>query len=120
MEIRAKAFMIFLDNKTFIDRLNYIQTGKLFKSLFNYAEDNSLPKEQELDSVTEMVFEIFKLNLDKSMEKYKEVCKKRAEAGRKGGLAKASNGKQTVANLPNNNSNKNNNNKITFVKELKQ
>ena len=116
MEKKAKAFMIFLDNKTFVDRLDNKQTGKLFKALFQYADDNSIPNKNQLDSVTEMVFEIFKLNLDKSMDKYKEVCKKRAEAGRKGGLAKASNGKQMQAKLPNNNSNKNKNNK--FVKEI--
>ena len=59
MEKKAKAFMIFLDNKTFVDRLDNKQTGKLFKALFQYADDNSIPNKNHLDSVTELVFELF-------------------------------------------------------------
>ena len=104
--MRQKAFMIFIDNKRFIDRLSYQQAGQLFKALFDYAETGEKPTKVELCGVTEMAFEIFKMNIDKAKSNYESVCKKRAEAGRKGGLAKAKNAKQNVHNSNINNNNK--------------
>ena len=40
---------------------------------------------------------VFRIYVDKEVEAYDEVCEKRREAGRKGGLAKLANAKQKVA-----------------------
>lgn len=100
---KSKAFLIYHDNKTFIDKLSDEQAGQLFKAIFDYEVDGIEPEEGRMSDVLDMCFEMFKLNLDRARADYEKKCKARAEAGRKGGLAKASNAKQNLANLGNKN-----------------
>tara|TARA_Y100000004_G_scaffold181153_1_gene226524 strand:+ start:500 stop:844 length:345 start_codon:yes stop_codon:yes gene_type:complete len=105
---KQKAFMVFYDNKPFIDKLNNEQAGIVFKALFEYAENRIIPDNLTLEC--ELVFELFKMNMDKAQKNYNKVCKLRAEAGRKGGKAtqaKSSKVKQTKAKASNINKNKN-------------
>lgn len=97
------AFLLYHDNKTFIDRLSDDQAGKLFKAIYNYEVERL--DAQDLDELTGMVFTFFKIALDRGRSEYEEKCKARADAGRKGGLAKASNAKKIVANVPKSKSN---------------
>lgn len=106
--MKSKAFLIYHDNKTFVDRLDDQQAGQLFKAIFKYEVDGIEPEKGQLSDALDMCFQIFKLNLDKARVEYDKKCKARAEAGRKGGLAKASKAKQSKANLPNININKKN------------
>ena len=119
---KPSAFLIHHDNKAFVDRLDEKQTGMLFKAIFNYEVDGVTP--DDLPDVVDMAFQIFKMNLDKSRAEYTSRCEARAEAGRKGGLAKArnarskpSNAKNYLANLPNNNSNNNKKEKVVWANE---
>lgn len=107
--MKSKAFLIYHDNKTFVDRLDDQQAGQLFKAIFEYEVNGIEPAPGQMSEVLEMCFHIFKLNLDKARIEYDKKCKARAEAGRKGGLAKASKAKQSKANLPNINKNIKNN-----------
>jgi|TARA_R100000773_G_C4221126_1_gene120011 hypothetical protein len=101
--MKPKAFMLFVDNKTFIDKLSTEQAGHVFKAIYEYADSGKEPT--DLCPLCDMVFSMFRLNLDKAKTNYDDVCKKRAEAGRRGGLARASKAKQSQANASNSNSN---------------
>jgi hypothetical protein len=94
---KQKAFLIYHDNKTFVDRLDYEQAGILFKAILSYEVDGKVPDVGELPDVVDMCFQIFKLNLDKAKADYEKRCKDKSEAGRKGGLARANNAKQNQA-----------------------
>jgi hypothetical protein len=68
--------------------------GSLMRALVSYARDGK--------SVTPIggakyLLTVFRIYVDKEVEAYEEVCEKRREAGRKGGLAKLANAKQKVA-----------------------
>ena len=101
--MKPKAFMLFVDNKAFIDKLSTEQAGHVFKAIYDYADSGT--EQTDLCPLCDMVFSMFRLNLDKAKTNYDDVCKKRAEAGRRGGLARASKAKQIQANASNNNSN---------------
>lgn len=107
--MKSKAFLIYHDNKTFVDKLTNEQAGRLFKAIFEYEVNGNEPPPGQLSDVLDMCFEMFKLNLDKARVEYDKKCKARAEAGRKGGLAKASKAKQSQAKLQNININNKNN-----------
>ena len=68
-----------------IKTLNDEQLGRLFRAIFEY-EINGIDK---VDSDIMMAFLFFKNQLDIDHGKYVEMCRKRAENGSKGGLAKA-------------------------------
>lgn len=70
------------------------QAGQLIKSLFSYhvGEDFSID-----DPVLAAVFGMIRAKIDENDRKYEEACRAKAEAGRAGGLAKASNAKQALA-----------------------
>lgn len=105
------SFLLYKDSRIFIDRLDKEQRGDLLAAIFAYVCDGELP-DFHGDGMTQMCFEIVKSYLDRDEKKYQEKCRKRAEAGQKGGLAKARNsnqlkakandGKQCIANLADN------------------
>ena len=68
---------------------------KIIMAAAAYALDGIEPELN--DSAVKMAFSFMKPLLDSNNERWEETCKKRAESGRKGGLAKAAN----VANLAN-------------------
>ena len=113
---KQKAFLIYHDNKTFVDRLDNEQAGVLFKSILKYEVDGKEPDSGELPDVVDMCFQIFKLNLDKSKADYEKKCKDKSEAGRKGGLARASNAKQNQASYRQNQANQQNKNTNNNIK----
>jgi hypothetical protein len=96
---KAKAFLIYKDAKDIVDELSDDQAGVLFKSIFNYEVEGNIPKFK--DKTTNIVFKMFKIHLDRAREEYSSICKKRSQAGKKGGLASASKSKQKVANATN-------------------
>lgn len=110
--MKPKAFMLYANNRTFIDRLDDDQAGQVFKAIFRFADTGEEPEQGEMDQCSDIVFQMFKIHIEQAMDKYADACRKRSEAGRKGGLAKASNARNTQANLSNN---KNNNKKKKWV-----
>lgn len=105
MEIKKKSFVIYEDTGNLVELLSDEQAGKVFKSIFAYITQKDMP---EIDDVAKIVFISIKNYLDRDSAKYDEICQKRAQNGKKGGIAKASNCKQKVAKATDNESEKDN------------
>lgn len=108
------SFILYTEIWPAIQKLDMEQRGKLFTAIMKHA----LGEEPEkLDILTDVIFTFIKSQLDRDEQKYQEVCKRRAEYGRRGGLAtakqkqaKASKSKQDQANqADNDNDNENDN-----------
>lgn len=90
------SFIIYTEIWPAIQKLDMEQRGKLFTAIMKHA----LGEEPEkLDILTDVIFAFIASQMDRAEEKYQEVCRRRAEYGRKGGLAKASKSKQKMANV---------------------
>lgn len=77
--------LLFLDRLAVLDKLDYEQSGKLFKAIYYY----SVRREEELnalldDGLTDILFSVFKSGLDLANEKYYALCEKRRAAGIRG------------------------------------
>jgi general stress protein YciG len=92
---KPKAFQIFIDNKGMVEMLTDEQAGQLFKALFAHASGEEY--DGTLDQTAAVAAYGMKLQIDRDREKYDEICEKRANIGRKGGEAKASNYQNDVA-----------------------
>lgn len=68
-----------------IESMSIEQRGLLFTALFRYACGMELPK---MDGVTKMAFGFIRSQVDQNWERYDDVCRKRSEAGKKGGRPK--------------------------------
>ena len=108
------SFILYTEIWPAIQKLDMEQRGKLFTAIMKHA----LGEEPEkLDILTDVIFTFIKSQLDRDEQKYQEVCKRRAEYGRRGGLAtakqkqaKATKSKQDQANqADNDNDNENEN-----------
>lgn len=100
MNRNKKSFLLHIDSLDILDELTDEQAGKLFKAIKAYQKQ----EEAELDSFVRIAFSPFKNQFIRDNEKYDLTCKRRAEAGRKGGeakSAKASKPKQELANASN-------------------
>lgn len=100
MSTNRKSFVLHIDSLDILDDLEDEQVAKLFRAIKAFQNDEEL----ELDRLTKMAFLPFKNQFIRDNEKYIETCKRRAEAGSKGGKAKvanASKSKQMVANQAN-------------------
>lgn len=83
---------------------------EIYDSLFQYVFEGIEPEFDPM-SAASMAFSFIKKHIDDDKTKYQKTCEKRAEAGRRGGLAKQANareqakndnnGQQTLANLAN-------------------
>ena len=75
-------YVKYLDN---IELLSMEQRGILITALMKYVLGRELPG---MDEVTYMAFSFIRAQLDRDFEKYDEICRKRAEAGKLGGRPK--------------------------------
>ena len=85
---RSKSFVLYTDYAKHIARLTNEEAGKLFLAIFEYAESGKVP---EFSGALMMCFSFIADQIARDKEKYQDVCKKRAEAGRKGGKQKQAN-----------------------------
>lgn len=72
-----------------VAKLSDKQAGVLFKSILNYAENGAVANFE--DNAVTIAFEFVRQDIDYAAKKYAETCAKRAESGKKGGLAKQAN-----------------------------
>ena len=79
------SFILYTSYLDQIESMSIEQRGTLFTALFRYAGGMELP---EMDGVTKMAFGFIRAQIDRHWEKYDEVCRKRSEAGKKGGRPK--------------------------------
>lgn len=71
-----------------------------YEAIMDYAFENIVPSDRFIKGITALM----RQRIDKDQSRYKDTCKKRAEAGRLGGLKKQANSsklKQTEANQAN-------------------
>ncbi len=78
-----KSFILYENYWKQIQLLDFEQCGRLFKAIFAHECGKELPK---LDAITQMLYSVISDQLDRERDKYEAVSKKRAEAGRKGGI----------------------------------
>jgi hypothetical protein len=86
--------MMYHDTFHALDGLDDASFRRVMRAACEYSETGSIAT--ELGAIEQVVFGILRCKLDADLERYQ----RRVEAGRKGGLAKASNAKQSLANLP--------------------
>ena len=92
------SFVMYTDYLKHVQKLSMEQRGELFTAILCYASGENLP---DLDLATDMIFGVIQERIDRDTALYMEKIQKRVEAGKLGGLAKASNAKQNVANASN-------------------
>ena len=101
-----KSFVLYTDQREVFDELTDEDAGKLIKIIFAYVNDEN---PEVNDRLLKVAFLPIKTQLKRDLVVWDEKKQQRAEAGRKGGLAKASNAtfatndsskaKQNLANL---------------------
>lgn len=69
-----------------IEKLGRAQRGDLFTAIMKHALGQPPGK---MDELTEMAFAFISAQMDRDEKKYQELCARRSEYGRKGGLASA-------------------------------
>lgn len=93
-----KSFVAYADwNKTF-EKLSDEEAGRLAKMMFSFVSDEN---PEAPDRITELLFEPIKGQLERDLEKYKEVRQKRAESGRNGGIKSGETRSKTEQNEAN-------------------
>ena len=96
-----KSFLLHIDSLDILEDLTIEESGQLFNAIRFYQLGEDMP----LKGVVKIAFSPFRNQFIRDIEKYEITCKRRAEAGSKGGkqkvanLANASKCKQGVANV---------------------
>ena len=123
-ESQNKSFVLYTDYAKHIALLTNEEAGELLKALFEYVESGKLP---DFSGVLMMCFSFIADQIARDKEKYQDVCKKRAEAGRKGGKQKQANlanarnetlRQSNVADTDNDNEDEHENDRNTYTKHF--
>lgn len=93
-----KSFVLYTDQREVFDELSDEDAGRLIKHIFSYVNDENPSTE---DLLLKVAFLPIKTQLKRDLKMWDEKKQQRAEAGRKGGVAKATNAKQSLANPSN-------------------
>ena len=93
-----KSFVLYTDQREVFDELSDEDAGRLIKHIFSYVNDEN-PSTDNL--LLKVAFLPIKTQLKRDLKMWDEKKMQRAEAGRKGGIAKSSNAKQSLANPSN-------------------
>ena len=123
MEEGKKGFIIYTDVKETLDNLSDEDVGKLFRGIVNYEVSGDDP---DFSGELKFAFIPIRQQLDRDSAKWEHKKQVRAEAGKMGGVAKASKSskaKQNLANVANANFAKQNVANLanaTFAKQKKQ
>ena len=73
---KKKSFILYADYIKHIRRLSDEDAGRLFKAIFDYVNEGKLP---DLDGMAAMAFSFIANQLDTDLQKYEDICRKRAE-----------------------------------------
>jgi hypothetical protein len=92
--IGKKSFIMYTDQREVFDELDDVTAGKLIKHIFAYVNDED-PNTEDL--LLKVAFLPIKTQLKRDLKIWDSKKQQRSEAGRKGGLAKASNATDVVA-----------------------
>jgi hypothetical protein len=89
-----KSFVLYTDQREVFDELDDADAGKLIKHIFAYVNDEN---PEVTDRLLKVAFLPIKTQLKRDLVLWDEKKHQRSEAGRKGGLAKASNASEFLA-----------------------
>lgn len=89
-----KSFVLYTDQREVFEELSDEDAGKLIKHIFAYVNDEN---PEINDRLLKVAFLPIKTQLKRDLVIWDEKKQQRAEAGRKGGLAKASNASEILA-----------------------
>ncbi len=89
-----KSFVMYKSWGAAIKNMDDAQAGALLKAIYAYQTEG---KNELEDSSVSFVFDLIREKFEDDAEKYEKECRKKAENGRKGGMAKAGNAKQELA-----------------------
>lgn len=89
-----KSFVLYTDQRDVFDELSNEDAGRLIKHIFSYVNDEN---PEASDQLLKIAFLPIKTQLKRDLKVWNDKKKQRSEAGRKGGLAKASNANQIIA-----------------------
>jgi hypothetical protein len=89
-----KSFVLYTDQREIFEELSDSDAGKLIKHIFSYVNDENPETE---DKLLRLAFLPIKTQLKRDLRTWDEKKQQRSEAGKKGGLAKSSNAKQSLA-----------------------
>ena len=90
------SFVLYNSYYDLLEDLDMEQRGALLTAILEHSRGMD---QTELDPITKLAYRVIASQLDRDRKKWERTCKKRAEAGRRGGLAKAGKAKQSLANL---------------------
>ena len=96
-----KSFVLYTEYEENLQDLPDEELGQLFKAIFSYVNRGVIP---DLSPSCKMAFSFIRKDLDRNQAKYEETCRKRREAGSKGGRppkANADGENQAKAKKPN-------------------
>ena len=93
-----KSFVLYTDQREVFDELSDAEAGKLIKHIFSYVNDENPITE---DILIKVAFLPIKTQLKRDLKIWDERKQLRSEAGKKGGLAKASNATEILAKASN-------------------
>jgi hypothetical protein len=93
-----KSFVLYTDQREIFEELTDEQAGKLIKHIFSYVSDENPETD---DKYVKLSFIPIKTQLKRDLKIWDEKKQLRSEAGKKGGLAKASNARNDLANPSN-------------------
>lgn len=80
---KIKSFAVYIEHRNAVDCLDDAMAGRLLKALFAYAADGTEPEWE--DKALTAVFMMFKSQVDRNAEAYREKCAKNAaNASRRG------------------------------------
>jgi hypothetical protein len=85
MAENKNTFVFYAEWKQDFEFLTNDEAGKLIKHLLQYVNDEN-PEFENEDRLLQFAAQKLKNVLKKDLKKYEEVCKKRSEAGKKGGV----------------------------------
>lgn len=85
MAENKNTFVFYAEWKQDFEFLTDAEAGKLIKHLLQFVNDEN-PEFQNEDRLLQFAAQKLKNVLKKDLKKYEEVCKKRSEAGKKGGV----------------------------------
>lgn len=104
---KQKSFLLYLDNYDLIEDLAVEEKGEWIEAVFLYKRGETIPDFPK-GTLINTAFKVVRNQLDRDAEGWEEICRKRASAGRKGGLAKSNNAKQCLSNLADNENDRDN------------
>ena len=90
--------MIYFETGRAVKWLDYESKGRLFEAIMEYAENGTAP---QFEGHLAVAWPFIAEKIDRDGERYEDIRKARAEAGRKGGKSRAENIKQMQTNEAN-------------------